>query len=109
MRFEPSRGHQPDSPMPLLEPDDMTMFASPYHGFEPVKVADDWTEALYGLVLRPGVSALTPRCPLLADKLPARSAVAAHLAAVATPPSHGAGTPPHRTRPARCSAAGGGP
>ena len=50
MRFEPSRGHQPDPPMPLLEHDDMTKVASPCHGFEPVKVVDDWTEALYGLV-----------------------------------------------------------
>jgi uncharacterized protein YbaR (Trm112 family) len=50
MRFEPSRGHQPDPPMPLLEHDDMTMVAPPCHGFEPVKVADDWTEALYCLV-----------------------------------------------------------
>jgi hypothetical protein len=36
--------------MPLVEPDDMTMVASPCHGFEPVKVADDWAEPLYCLV-----------------------------------------------------------
>jgi hypothetical protein len=36
--------------MPLVEPDDMTMIASPCHGFEPVKVADDWTKPLYCLV-----------------------------------------------------------
>ena len=36
--------------MPLVEPDDLTMVGSPCHGFEPVKVADDWTEPLYCLV-----------------------------------------------------------
>ena len=50
IRFEPSRKHWPDPPMPLLEPDDMTMVASPCHGFEPVKVVDDWTDPLYCLV-----------------------------------------------------------
>ena len=29
IRFEPSRKHRPDPPMPLLEPDDMTMVALP--------------------------------------------------------------------------------
>ncbi len=28
----------------------MTMVASPCHGFEPVKVVDDWTDSLYCLV-----------------------------------------------------------
>jgi hypothetical protein len=50
IRIERSHGHRPDPPMPLVEPDDMTMVASPCHGFEPVKVADDWTEPLYCLV-----------------------------------------------------------
>jgi hypothetical protein len=50
IRFKPSYGDWPDRPMPPVEPDDMTMVASPCHGFEPVKIADDWTEPLYCLI-----------------------------------------------------------
>jgi hypothetical protein len=43
------RVHSPN-PDPLVEPDDMTIVASPCHSYEPVKVADNHVGPLYCLV-----------------------------------------------------------
>lgn len=40
----------PDHPDPLAELDDMTIVASPCHGYEPVKVSEEHTGPLYCLV-----------------------------------------------------------
>lgn len=40
----------PDHPVPLTEPDDMVIVASPCHGYEPVKVPADHTGPLYCLI-----------------------------------------------------------
>ena len=40
----------PDTPMPLSEPDDMAIIASPCHSYEPVKVSDDAKSPFYCLV-----------------------------------------------------------
>jgi hypothetical protein len=50
MSFQRSGGNRPEPPIPLVEPNDMEMVASPCHGFEPVKVREDWTEPLHSLV-----------------------------------------------------------
>ena len=39
-----------DAPAPLVEPDDMTIVASPCHDYEPVKVPADHVGTLYCLV-----------------------------------------------------------
>lgn len=41
---------RPQHPDPKTEPNDMTIVASPCHGYEPVKVPDDHTGPLYCLV-----------------------------------------------------------
>lgn len=40
----------PDEPVALIEPDDMTIVASPCHAYEPVKVPDDAVAPLHCLV-----------------------------------------------------------
>lgn len=40
----------PDAADPLVETDDMAIVLSPCHGYEPIKVPDDWAEPLYCLV-----------------------------------------------------------
>jgi ribosomal protein S27AE len=40
----------PEAPEELVEPDDMTIVASPCHGWEPVKVPDDAATPLYCLI-----------------------------------------------------------
>jgi hypothetical protein len=40
----------PDQPDPLTEPDDMTIVASPCHGWEPIKVPDDTSGPLHCLI-----------------------------------------------------------
>ncbi len=51
LKFKPARGgNRPEPPMPLVEPEDMTMVASPCHGFEPIKVLEGWTDPLHCLV-----------------------------------------------------------
>ena len=47
---EPGRLDLPETPMPLTEPDDMTIVASPCHEYEPVKVPDDRPDSLHCLV-----------------------------------------------------------
>ena len=41
---------EPEPPVPLVEPNDMTAVASPCHPWEPVKVADEWQQPLHCLV-----------------------------------------------------------
>lgn len=41
---------RPQHPDPMAEPDDMTIVASPCHGYEPIKVPDDHTGALHCLI-----------------------------------------------------------
>jgi len=40
----------PDAPMPLTEPDDMSIIMSPCHSYEPVKVPDNHTGPLHCLI-----------------------------------------------------------
>lgn len=40
----------PIGPDPMIEPDDMTIVASPCHDFEPVKVPDNWNDSVHCLV-----------------------------------------------------------
>jgi hypothetical protein len=40
----------PDEPMPLTEPDDMSIVTSPCHGYEPVKVPETESSPFYCLV-----------------------------------------------------------
>lgn len=40
----------PDAPLPLTEPDDMIIVASPCHGYEPVKVPDGHSGPFFCLV-----------------------------------------------------------
>lgn len=48
MSVESSR--QPEPSDPLIEPTDMVVVASPCHGWEPVKVSEDWKSTLHCLV-----------------------------------------------------------
>ena len=50
VRVEVKEPKQPEPPMPLVEPDDMMMVEPPCHSFEPLKVADDWTESIHCLM-----------------------------------------------------------
>jgi hypothetical protein len=43
-------GSIPEPPLPLVEPNDMTMVAPPCHDFEPLKIADNWAEPLHCLM-----------------------------------------------------------
>lgn len=45
-----TKADEPDLPDPLVEPDDMTVIASPCHSWEPVKVPEDATSPFYCLV-----------------------------------------------------------
>lgn len=45
-----SADEYPDESVPLTEPDDMMIVASPCHGYEPVKVPEDHTGPLHCLV-----------------------------------------------------------
>lgn len=47
-----SRGHveTPDVPMPLVEPDDMVIVASPCHSYEPVKIPEESSGLVFCLV-----------------------------------------------------------
>lgn len=49
--YKPGSGSdRPRHPDPMAEPDDMTIVASPCHGYEPVKVPESHTGPLYCLV-----------------------------------------------------------
>jgi hypothetical protein len=48
--FKFKRGEDPKPPLALHEPDDMVVVQSPCHEWEPVKVFDDWDQALHCLV-----------------------------------------------------------
>lgn len=51
IRFERTGNFEtPDTPMPLVEPDDMVIVTSPCHAYEPVKVPEDHTGTLYCLI-----------------------------------------------------------
>jgi len=38
------------APLPLHEPHDMSLIASPCHPAEPIKIRDEWNEAIYCIV-----------------------------------------------------------
>lgn len=40
----------PESPNPLVEPDDMVMIEPPCHSFEPLKIVDNWDDVLHCLM-----------------------------------------------------------
>lgn len=47
MTYKPGTHDVPDL---LVDPDDMVIVEPPCHPFEPLKIADDWTEPLYCLM-----------------------------------------------------------
>ncbi|WP_197677057.1 hypothetical protein [Friedmanniella luteola] len=50
MTYKRSTGETFEAPVPLTEPDDMVIVASPCHGYEPVKVPEEHTGPLFCLV-----------------------------------------------------------
>jgi hypothetical protein len=50
VRIEVSESERPDTPDPLVEPDDMMMIAPPCHPWEPVKVPEGAEDPFYCLV-----------------------------------------------------------
>lgn len=50
VQFKAGRSAVPDPAEPLVEPDDMTIVASPCHPWEPVKVPEDHAGTVYCLV-----------------------------------------------------------
>lgn len=50
LTYKRGNDEMPDESVPLTEPDDMVIVASPCHGYEPVKVPEDHTGPLYCLV-----------------------------------------------------------
>jgi hypothetical protein len=44
------KGDRPESPIPILEPHDLTIVASPCHSYEPIKISDDWAHPIHCLV-----------------------------------------------------------
>jgi hypothetical protein len=40
----------PESPDPIVDPDDMLMITPPCHPFEPLKIDDNWTSSLHCLI-----------------------------------------------------------
>ncbi len=48
MTFTP--GPEPVSPGPLVEPPDMVAVVSPCHSWEPIKILENWDEAVHCLV-----------------------------------------------------------
>ncbi len=41
---------EPEPPAPLVEPHDMGVVTSPCHPWEPIKITEDWTEAVHCLI-----------------------------------------------------------
>lgn len=50
LTYKPGTEQLPDESVPLTEPDDMVIIASPCHSYEPVKIPEDHTSPLYCLV-----------------------------------------------------------
>lgn len=48
--YKRSGDELPDESVPLTEPDDMVIVASPCHGYEPMKVPENHTGPLYCLI-----------------------------------------------------------
>jgi hypothetical protein len=50
VRVDVSGVSYPETPAPLIDPDDMTMVEPPCHPFEPLKVQDNWEGMLHCLM-----------------------------------------------------------